>query len=121
MDKMISLLFTIILFVSFVMIIIAPHNEQRLGNEYWYDVEGCRVFGPNIDIPPIAKVVECTKEYIIVEQHPKKGKEEATYGRIYNYPHGRDTTYYWIIFKKKTHLDGAVLAFIFRFNFHKKY
>ena len=48
-------------------------------------------------------------DYIIVEQHPNREKEEATYEREYIYPSGRDTTYYWVICKKEHAFWGPLL------------
>lgn len=111
MDKIKHTSFAIILFVFalIIIIIISPHNSQLLGGGYWYDKEGKRVFGPDIDIPPISLIIQCNRDYIIVEQHPNKELEEATYNRVYNYPCGRDTTYYWVICKKKCTFEGPLL------------
>lgn len=106
--KYISLTAILLAFVV-VLLIIIPHNSQDLGGGYWYDREGKRVLGPDIDIPPVAKIIQCKGDYIIVEQHPNKEREEATYEREYNYPYGRDTTYYWIIYKKKRTFSGPLL------------
>ena len=103
MDKIKRLSFVVALLalVAIVLLIAVPHNSQNLGGGYWYDKEGKRVFGPDIDVPPSAKILACEGDYIIAEQNPNKEREEATYEREYNYPYGRDTTYYWIIYKKK--------------------
>lgn len=95
--------------VAFIFLIVIPHNSQDLGEGYWYDKEGKRVFGQDIDVPPIAKIVECKEDYLIVEQRPKKEREEATYEREYNYPYGRDTTYFWVIYKKEHTFEGPLL------------
>ena len=108
MDKMKH--YSIVIIPVFVVVVLVTMmynpNEQSLGDGYWYDIEGKRVFGPDIDIPPTAKIVECTRYYIIVEQHPKPEREDAMYEYEYNYPYGRDTTYYWIIYKKENSFIG---------------
>lgn len=111
MDKMkhISLVIILLTLVAIVLLVSIPHCSQDLGGGYWYDKEGKRVFGPDIDIPPVAKIIQCKGDYIIVEQHPNKEQEEATYERIYNYPCGRDTTYYWVICKKEHAFWGPLL------------
>ena len=112
MDKIKKIVIALILFVVVILIvgIINPFNgEQILGGGYSYDIEGKRVFGPDIDIPPCAKIIKYRGDVIIVEQHPKRMKEEATYGREYNYPNGRDTTYYWVVYKKEHMFYGPLL------------
>lgn len=110
MDKMkckyILKIILVVLVVTVTWLVIMPYNTRILGDGYWYDIEGKRVFGPDIDIPPTAKIVECTRYYIIVEQHPKPEREDAMYEYEYNYPYGRDTTYYWIIYKKENSFIG---------------
>ena len=110
MDKMkckyILKIILVVLVVTVTWLVIMPHNTRILGDGYWYDIEGKRVFGPDIDIPPTAKIVECTRYYIIVEQHPKPEREDAMYEYEYSYPYGRDTTYYWIIYKKENSFIG---------------
>lgn len=111
MDKIKHISFAVVLLalVAIISIIAIPHNSQNLGGGYWYDKEGKRVFGPDIDIPPVAKILTCKGDYIIAEQNPNKEREEATYEHEYNYPYGRDTTYYWIIYKKKHTFSGPLL------------
>ena len=113
MDKMkckyILKIILVVLVVTVTWLVIMPHNTRILGDGYWYDIEGKRVFGPDIDIPPTAKIVECTRYYIIVEQHPKPEREDAMYEYEYNYPYGRDTTYYWIIYKKENSFIGPIV------------
>ena len=111
MDKKKYILFTIVLFIfaAIIALMVSPHNSQDLGGGFWYDIEGKRVFGPDIDVPPVAKVMQCKGDYIIVEQHPNKQKEEATYEREYIYPCGRDTTYYWVINNKEHFYWGPLL------------
>ena len=110
MDKMkckyILKIILVVLVVTVTWLVIMPYNTRILGDGYWYDIEGKRVFGPDIDSPPTAKIVECTRYYIIVEQHPKPEREDAMYEYEYNYPYGRDTTYYWIIYKKENSFIG---------------
>lgn len=95
--------------VAIVLLIVISHNSQDLGSGYWYDREGKRVFGPDIDVPPVAKILTHKGDYIVVEQHPNEEREEATYEREYNYPYGRDTTYFWIIYKEKHTFSGPLL------------
>lgn len=95
--------------IAIVLLIAMLHNSQNLGGGYWYDEEGKRVFGPDIDIPPLAKILARNGDYIIVEQHPNEEREEATYEREYNYPYGRDTTYYWVIYKKRNTFFGPLM------------
>ena len=109
MDKVKYIFMAIILLALIAIGITIPHNECDMGGEYWYDKEGKRVLGPDIDIPPVAKIIQCKGDYIIVEQEPKKEREEAVYERVYNYPYGRDTTYFWIINKKKHTFSGPLL------------
>ena len=63
--------------IAIVLLIAMLHNSQDLGGGYWYDEEGKRVFGPDIDIPPLAKILARNGDYIIVEQHPNEEREEA--------------------------------------------
>ena len=67
MDKIKRLSFVVALLalVAIVLLIAVPHNSQNLGGGYWYDKEGKRVFGPDIDIPPVAKILTCKEDYII--------------------------------------------------------
>ena len=111
MDKVKHISFAIVfLFILTIIVLIAiPNNSRNLGGGYWYDIEGKRVFGPDIDIPPVSRIIQSKGDYFIVEQHPNKEQEEATYGRVYNYPHGRDRTYYWIINKKEHAFLGPLL------------
>jgi len=96
---LITILFFLSLFAS---------NEKQLGCGYWYDIENKCIFGPSIDIPPSIEKFEYNNDYIIVEQKPQE-KEDIIYERIYNYPLGRDTTYYWIIFKKRNTYYGPII------------
>lgn len=111
MDKIKHFLGTIALLMLIAIIILyaIPNNRQDLGGDYWYDKEGKRVFGPYIDVPPSAKILQYKGNYIIVEQHPNKLQEEVTYDRTYNYPCGRDNTYYWVISKKEPAFSGPIL------------
>lgn len=111
MDKIKHISFAIALLVLTIIVVLIsiPQKSQDLGGEYWYDKEGKRLFGPDIDVPPVVKIIRCKEDYIIVEQHPNKEKEEATYEREYNYPCGRDTTYYWVINKKEHAFWGPLL------------
>ncbi len=111
MDKIKHISFALALFVLTIIVVLISilHNSQDLGDEYWYDKEGKRVFGPDIDVPPVAKIIQYRGDYIIVEQNPNKEHEEATYEREYIYPSGRDTTYYWVINKKEHAFWGPLL------------
>lgn len=112
MDKIkhISILFIKCVVVIVILGIIYPSSgEKILGGGYRYDIESKRLFGPDIDIPPCSKIIRYKGDVIIVEQHPGKVIEEATYGRHYYYPHGRDTTYYWIIYKNKHTYLGPLM------------
>lgn len=111
MDKIkhISLGLILIILTFIIIGIIVPLNEWDLGNGYWYDQEGKRLFGPDMDIPPRAEIIKNNGDVIIVEQQPKIEKEEATYGREYIYPYGRDTTYYWVVYKKKHTFIGPLM------------
>ena len=42
------------------------------------------MFGPDIDIPPVSQIIQSKGDYFIVEQHPNKEQEEATYERVPN-------------------------------------
>lgn len=110
MDKMKH--YSIVIIPVFVLVVLVTMmynpNEQSLGDGYWYDMEGKRVFGPDIDIPPTAKIIKCKRDYVIVEQYPPK-YDDAIYEYEYNYPYGRDTTYYWIIYKKEHLFVGPFL------------
>ena len=114
MDKMkckyiyILKIILVVLVVTVTWLVIMPHNTRILGDGYWYDIEGKRVFGPDIDIPPTAKIIKCKRDYVIVEQYPPK-YDDAIYEYEYNYPYGRDTTYYWIIYKKEHSFVGPFL------------
>ena len=92
--KYILKIILIVILVTITWLVIMPHNTRILGDGYWYEIEGKRVFGPDISIPPTAKIIECTRDYIIVEQYPLPEREEAIYEYEYNYPYGRDTTNY---------------------------
>ena len=106
--KYILKIILIVLLVTITWLVIMSHNTRILGDGYWYESEGKRIFGPDIDIPPTAKIVECTRGYIIVEQYPPE-REDAIYEYEYTYPYGRDTTYYWIIYKKEHSFIGPLV------------
>ena len=84
-------------------------NTRRVGCGEWLDIEGKRIFGPTIDIPPEVIHVENHDTFIIIKQLPLKTPEEAVYERTYTYPAGRDSTYYWIIYKKNHRYHGPML------------
>lgn len=104
MDKIKYIIVAII-----IMLFFASKNSQNIGCGYWYDMEGKRVLGDSIDIPPIAEIMENNNIYTIVKQTPQQEKEEAIYEHDYYYPLGRDTTYYWVLFKEECLLYGPLL------------
>lgn len=86
------------------------YNQCNLGCGYWYDREGKRLFGPNdIIIPPYIEEFDYNATYIVVKQKPLQQREEIQYERIYDYPMGRDSIYYWIINKREHKSWGPIL------------
>lgn len=108
MDK-IKLIIYFSILLAIVVVPFCNSNVKRLGGAYEYDTDGKRIFGPDIDIPPIIMHYEYNDRYILVQQKPCKNREEAIYDRTYLYPMGRDTIYYWIIDKQKHSYDGPML------------
>lgn len=94
--KTISIVMGLLIAIVYLSILV-PSNSRRIGGGYWYDIEGKRIFGPDIDIPPVVEKYEHVGDYIIVKQKPNHWVEESTYERKYIYPRGRDTSYYWLI------------------------
>lgn len=110
MDKIIRIIkFLLFFIIVLILISIFKSNEKQLGNGYWYDIEGKRIFGPNIDIPPCVERYKYNSKCIIVEQKPYNQQEDIIYERTYNYPIGRNTTYYWIILKTNNTYYGPIL------------
>ncbi|MBQ7539801.1 MAG: hypothetical protein IJT13_01605 [Bacteroidaceae bacterium] len=48
-----------------------------------------------------------TNDYILAKQHPNQF--DGDYPRFYQYPMGRDTTYYWLVNKKTKEQAGPLL------------
>lgn len=91
------ILFFCVLVLIVLLICLAPSNKKELGGGYWFDIEGKRIFGPDIDIPPVVEYIKYDDDYIIVKQKPYHLQEEAQYEHTYTYPYGRMATYYWVI------------------------
>ena len=111
MDK-IKMIVKIIILPAIALVILEVlfyNGERRLGAGYIYDTEGKRIFGPNINIPPNVVDVYNSRRCIVVKQKPSAQIEEDIYDRTYSYPFGRDTIYYWIIYKKEHHYCGPLL------------
>lgn len=113
MDKVIKIFKIIAIGVWVILVVtigllLLNNNEKKLGNGYWYDIEGQRVFGEDLAIPPKAEIILNNDSYILVRQNPLSTKEEATYGKEFHYSLGRDSTYYWIIFKPEKKYKGPL-------------
>lgn len=113
MDKVIKIFKIIAIGVWVILVVtigllLLNNNEKKLGNGYWYDIEGKRVFGENLAIPPNAEIILNNDNYVLVGQNPLSTKEEAIYGKEFYYSLGRDSTYYWIIFKQEKKYKGPL-------------
>lgn len=92
-----------------------PSEEKNLGNgfkffgghdaeiNYWALGDTITVF-----IPPNVLSYVNTKQYILARQAPHQF-DDAIYKKFYNYPSGRDTTYYWFVDKQEKCLTGPLL------------
>lgn len=109
MDKIKITLIIPIGIIVWLLVSFLWNGGNQLGEGYWYDIDGKRIFGPDIDIPPVSDVIFNSTAILVVRQKPLKHTEEAIYEHTYNYPMGRDSTYYWIIYKKEKRYVGPIL------------
>lgn len=99
------------LLIALIFISQAFYNPiTDLGGDYVYNEEVKDVVGPDIEVPPVSEVIYNSDEYFVIKQKPDNFEYSYyNYDWVYYYPYGRDTTYYWIIYKKEHLFVGPVL------------
>lgn len=92
-----------------------PSEEKNLGDGfrffgghdshiyYWASADSTTIF-----IPPDVLSYVNTKHFILARQKPHQF-DDATDPKFYEYPSGRDTTYYWFVDKQEKSLTGPLL------------
>ena len=114
-----------ILLFSFIALVVLllytalfpPSGEKALGDGYYYlECEGHtrHIYywkesdSTTIFIPPEVLSYVNTSIFILAKQKPNQF-DEVVYEKFYNYPSGRDTTYYWFVNKQEKDLTGPLL------------
>ena len=78
---------------------LSSNDEVKLGNNYIYDAEHQHIIGA-IDIPPVIINYKYNEKFIVAKQSPT-AFDNVIYDKMkYDYYLGRDTIYYWIIYKQ---------------------
>lgn len=101
MKKTYIWLIIISVFVIYLLLssIFGGTTTKKLSGGYTYSSDHKHIIGAT-DIPPNVIDYVYDKDFILVKQKPKEF-DEAIYDKMeYNYPHGRDSTYYWLIIVK---------------------
>jgi hypothetical protein len=113
---------TLWFFVALVVLLLysvlfPPSGERVLGDGYFYiECEGHtrHIYywkegdSTTVFIPPEVLSYVNTSKFILAKQKPNQF-DEAIYETFYNYPSGRDTTYYWFVNKHEKYLIGPLL------------
>ena len=116
-ESIILYFFVAIIFLLLYSVLVPPSGEKVLGDGYFYlECEGHtrHIYyweegdSTIVFIPPEVLSYVNTSMYILAKQKPKQF-DEAIYEKFYNYPSGRDTTYYWFVDKQKKDLMGPLL------------
>ncbi len=116
--KSIILWFFVALIVLLIYsVLFPPSGEKVLGDGYFYlECEGHtrHIYymkegdSTTVFIPPEVLSYVNTGIFILAKQKPNQF-DEAIYPKFYNYPSGRDTTYYWFVDKQEKCLTGPLL------------
>ena len=107
----------IVLLLSSLLILLClffyPSEEHSLGKSFTYFENPSFISYWNrkdtlqFEIPPVVQSYTNTKNYILAQQHPNKNDDYLF--PHYDYPYGRDSTYYWFIDKQTKELTGPLL------------
>lgn len=109
--------FIALVVLLFYSVLFPPSGEKVLGDGYFYiECEGHtrHIYywkeddSTTVFIPPEVLSYVNTSRFILAKQKPNQF-DEAIYEKFYNYPSGRDTTYYWFIDKQAKSLAGPLL------------
>lgn len=77
-------------------------DNNELGNDYFFRNEGHEILNHKAGIegiPPTIINYNYDRDYILAKQKPKAINDILH--EDYNYKHGKDSTYYWVIIKKE--------------------
>lgn len=84
---------------------------EKIDKNFCYATESLAIVGKDnlIDVPPYVKFYCYDKFFVLVKQRPHYFYDDIfEYNENYEYKHGLNTDYYWIIIKKEKRVVGPL-------------